>query len=98
MRHSTVTTRKPHMCHGCYRVIPAGNDMLASVNVDGSDIYTLYVCNVCQEAMKRYDFADYDGIFQEGCCVEDSEDRELWEVVLNETQMKIENAAKEEHS
>jgi len=40
--------------------------------------------HMCQEAMKRYDFTDYDGVFQEGCCVEDGEDRELWEAVLNE--------------
>jgi len=39
---------------------------------------------MCQEAMKRYDFTDYDGVFQEGCCVEDGEDRKLWEAVLNE--------------
>lgn len=46
--------------------------------VVGDKISTIYVCEVCNYAIGKEDFRDYDGLYQEGCCVNDPEDREAW--------------------
>lgn len=45
-------TRKPHRCHGCLEVIPAGSEALANTNTDSGEIYTLYFCVACRDWLK----------------------------------------------
>jgi len=78
IRDTWLTTRKPHMCHGCLRLMPKCTRMRASTNVDMGDIYTLYICNSCDSMMSEHDCQDNDGTYQEGCCVETLELKTEW--------------------
>jgi predicted RNA-binding Zn-ribbon protein involved in translation (DUF1610 family) len=43
-----VKTRKPHKCHGCQEVIPAGTMVYRQTCVDDG-IYTIYMCDSCRK-------------------------------------------------
>lgn len=45
----TVTTRKPHQCHGCTKVFPAKSKMLSVVGVDGGHMSRGYWCSECSK-------------------------------------------------
>ena len=53
-----VTTRKPHRCHGCRRLYPAGWKMYSQV-VFGDEPYTLHTCLTCVRLEKFYDEREY---------------------------------------
>ena len=44
-----VLTRKNHNCFGCLASIPAGSSAVRSTNVYEGKIYTIYLCEDCNE-------------------------------------------------
>ena len=52
-----VKTRKPHVCFGCGRKIPAGSQMERSCVADGI-LWTCYLCETCQEVSRELDYGD----------------------------------------
>ena len=45
----TVTTRKPHRCHGCGRTMPPGTTMLVCEGIGDCEHYRAYWCETCLE-------------------------------------------------
>jgi len=56
----SVTTRKPHRCHGCLAVIPAKSPSQRETYVGDNGPYTLYWCAHCQDMLPRVDWRDFD--------------------------------------
>jgi hypothetical protein len=65
-------TRKPHMCHGCLEIIPAGSKVNKYVGVVDGEFSSLYMCIPCFEfsiAHPAYCYNDgvtYEGDIKEG--------------------------------
>lgn len=59
-----VTTRKPHVCHGCIELYPPKTKMRYTTSVDGGIVVSAYWCQTCDEVIeKTYDYFDLqDGI------------------------------------
>ena len=62
LREEHVTTRTPHVCHGCLRTLPPKSRMRVTVEADG-DLRRVYWCAVCNECAKEYMF-DSDGVME----------------------------------
>ena len=43
----TITTRKPHHCHGCNRDLPPGSKMLVCEGIQDGEHYRGYWCETC---------------------------------------------------
>lgn len=62
-----VKTRKPHRCFGCQRSVPIGTTIQRSVNAEDGQIYNIYMCDICVDAMEAESKAQGGGIcFGEG--------------------------------
>ena len=70
IRSAEVKIRKEKKCFCCYEKFPKGTKMNTSTNVGDGRIYTLYICDECEEYMSKHDVADCDGIYYEGCVAE----------------------------
>lgn len=44
-----VTTKKPHLCHGCGKRYSAGNSMQYTTGVNDGDFHSSYWCAPCRE-------------------------------------------------
>jgi hypothetical protein len=71
-----VKTRKEHQCIGCLRIFPKGSELRASVNTDEGRIYTVYICNDCDEHVLKNEEWYRDG-FMEGELLNDDDYREF---------------------
>lgn len=75
-----VTTRKPHVCHGCAHSYPSKTEMRYTTSVDGGEIGCAYWCKTCDEVIaKTYDHFD----LQEGIEFGEIKDNDIayWESV-----------------
>ena len=70
VRSKYVITRKLHKCFGCLESFPAGTEMLAQTNIGDGRIYTIYICDECEDFMTKNHDLCYDPsgfCYQEGC-------------------------------
>lgn len=58
-----VTTRKTHQCFGCEQVYLKGVRLRAKRSCGDGRIYTLYLCDRCHDASKRF---PYGGVYYQG--------------------------------
>lgn len=77
-----VTTRKEHTCYGCRRIFPKGARLQRNTYVEDREIYSLYMCCVCEEYIKQH--YSYQDEYSEGD-VQDG-DPEAWEEVRLEVE------------
>jgi len=55
----TVKTIKPHRCMGCVKTIPPGTRVLREVVVDGNEIWTVYICEICQDIIAEHEIDEF---------------------------------------
>ena len=70
VRSKYVKTRKQHRCLGCLENFPAGTEMLAQTNIGDGRIYTIYICEECEEFMSENHDLCFDPVefcYHEGC-------------------------------
>lgn len=48
-----VLTRKPHTCFGCGREFPKGTYMERQVVQNDREVYTIHLCNTCQDVISE---------------------------------------------
>ena len=79
-----VKTRKHHCCFGCLASIPAGSSAERSTNVDGGEIYIIYICEDCIEFRGTLP----DGYWADGCYYEgdlrEAKRQEGWKTEVEE--------------
>lgn len=78
LRNKIVKTRKEHNCHGCLEIIPRGTLVNIQVGVDSNRIYTIYMCDKCQNWCKGCrDCHDMESAYEEYIkeCIREREDR-----------------------
>ena len=76
-----VTTRKPHLCHGCGDLFPAGTQMRYWSGIYEGDFNSGYMCTTCDEIMPLCRDDYWDG-YPEGFVNEMKEDGETTQQVL----------------
>jgi hypothetical protein len=64
-------TQKPHRCHYCLEIIPAGSECNYHVG-HYYDFYDIYQCLECEEIICKYqdEIVDDNNSFPEGCVAE----------------------------
>lgn len=55
-----VKTRKIHTCHQCFKEFNKYTYMRCNTIVNDGDIYTIYICEDCEEKLKSVDYSDFD--------------------------------------
>ena len=69
-----VTTRKPHECVACTRIIPKGRSMIRSTVKDGGELYTNYECSACNALISMgIGVCPDDHTYDYGCMIEECE-------------------------
>lgn len=57
----TVQVRKDRVCFGCGRKFPIGTKMTVSAVVDGSRLWSCYLCKTCDEITNEMEWDDEYG-------------------------------------
>ena len=52
LQDKIVTTRKPHHCWGCTKLLPAKSEVQLVCCAEGGHISTAYWCETCREFLK----------------------------------------------
>ena len=60
LRSKHVKTKKPHQCHGCAEIYPAGSKMEYVVHADQREILTSYWCETCETVIAGWESWQYD--------------------------------------